>query len=294
LDEKQEHSEEGWADLHVHTSFSDGLLSPAEMVGLARAEGLRAVGIADHDTLDGIGEAEAAAATSGIEVVPGVELSSQYNGKDVHIIGYYCDPASVELADILRLFRDERFKRAERIVRNLNRRGLDIRIEEVEERSRGRCIGRPHIAEVLMDKGYVDTIQAAFNKYIGYGSDAYEDKYKLPPEEAIRLITGARGLSFLAHPGAAISETVIANFVKSGLDGIEVVHPFLPPARRTMLHAAAVKLGLLMSGGSDCHGGRDGHFLVGRHRVPYGYLRRIREAHRIRYGSLRAAVPGPS
>jgi 3',5'-nucleoside bisphosphate phosphatase len=292
LDEKQEQSGEGWADLHVHTSFSDGLLSPSEMVGLGRAEGLRAVGIADHDTIDGIGEAVTAGALSGLEVVPGVELSSQYNGKDVHIIGYDFDPGCRELAEHLQIFRDERFRRAEKIVRNLNHRGVDIRIEEVEERSRGRCIGRPHIAEVLMEKGYVETIQSAFNKYIGYGSESYEEKYKLPPEEAIRLITAAKGLSFLAHPGSAISETVITNFVKSGLDGIEVVHPFLSPPRRKQLVAVALKLGMLMSGGSDCHGGRDGQFLVGRHRVPYGYVMRIREAHRLRYGAAGAPEIG--
>jgi 3',5'-nucleoside bisphosphate phosphatase len=284
LDEKQEHSGEHGADLHVHTTFSDGLLSPSEMVERAAEGGLRAMGVTDHDTVDGISEAIRSGSLKGVEVVPGVELSSQYNGKDVHIIGYYPDPGCGELMVYLKLFRDERFKRAEKMVRNLNNRGVDIRIAEVEAKSRGRCIGRPHIAEVLMDRGYVETIQSAFNKYIGYGAEAYEQKYKLPPDEAIRLITGSKGLAFLAHPGAAISETVITNFVKSGLDGIEVVHPFLSPPRRNQLHALAVKMGLLMSGGSDCHGGRDGQFLVGRHQVPYAYLNDIREAYRLRYG----------
>ncbi len=288
MDEKQEHSGENGADLHVHTVYSDGLLSPSEMVERARDGGLAALGVTDHDTVDGIAEALRSGAGAGIEVVPGVELSSQYNGKDVHIIGYYIDPSCGELMDYLKLFRDERFKRAEKMIRTLNSRGVDIHIDEVEAKSRGRCIGRPHIAEVLMDRGYVETIQSAFNKYIGYGAEAYEDKYKLHPDEAIRLISESKGLSFLAHPGAAISETVITNFVKSGLDGVEVVHPFLPPYRRKQLHGLAIKMGLLMSGGSDCHGGRDGQFLVGRHQVPYAYLTRIREAYRLRYG----AVPG--
>jgi 3',5'-nucleoside bisphosphate phosphatase len=273
-----------WVDLHVHTSYSDGLMNPAEMILRARTEGLAAVGIVDHDSVDGLGEALEAGRGAGVEVVPGVELSSQYKGKDVHILGYYFDYQCSNLAGYLKMFREERHKRAEKMIRNLNGSGVKILIEDVEERARGKCIGRPHLAEELMHRGYVGTIQEAFQKYIGYGSDAYEEKYKLPPEEAIRLITGARGLAFLAHPGAGISETVITNFVKSGLDGLEVVHPFLYPERQKLLKSIAEKLGLLMSGGSDCHGGRDGNFFMGRHMVPYSYLEAIKQAHRARWG----------
>jgi predicted metal-dependent phosphoesterase TrpH len=274
-----------WVDLHVHTSYSDGLLRPAEMVQRARTEGLSAIGIVDHDSIDGIEEAKEEGGRAGVEIVPGVELSSQYNGKDVHILGYYFNPRCRNLADYLKMFREERHKRAEKMIRNLNDSGVKILIEDVEERARGKCIGRPHLAEALMEKGYVETIQEAFQKYIGYGSDAYEEKYKLPPEEAIRLITGAKGLAFLAHPGAGITETVITNFVKFGLDGLEVLHPFLYPERQKLLKSIAQRLGLLMSGGSDCHGGRDGNFFMGRHMVPYTFLEKIKEAHRLRWGA---------
>jgi hypothetical protein len=282
--EKQAESDAGWADLHVHTAYSDGLLGPAEMVRLAKESGLRAVGIADHDTIDGLEEALEAGGRLGMEVVPAVELSSHFQGKDVHILGYFFDPSCPTLAGYLALFRQERRKRAERIVRNLNGAGVEIGIDEVSARAHGHCIGRPHIAEVLVERGYADTIQKAFQKYIGYGSEAYEEKFKLPPEQAIRLITGSRGLAVLAHPGAGMSETVITGFVKHGLDGIEVVHPFLPEARQKRLSALADRLGLLKTGGSDCHGGRDGQFLVGRHRVPYASLARLYDTHRSRYG----------
>ena len=268
----------------MHTSFSDGMLKPAEMVQRARTEGLAAIGIVDHDSIDGIEEGTEEGRKAGVEVVPGVELSSQYNGKDVHILGYYFNPQCRNLADYLKMFREERHKRAEKMIRNLNDSGVKILIEDVEERARGKCIGRPHLAEELLEKGYVETIQEAFQRYIGYGSDAYEEKYKLPPEEAIRLITGAKGLAFLAHPGAGISETVIMNFVKSGLDGLEVVHPFLYQERQKLLKSIAQRLGLLMSGGSDCHGGRDGNFYMGRHMVPYAFLEKIKETHRLRWG----------
>ena len=268
----------------MHTSFSDGLLKPAEMVQRARTEGLAAIGIVDHDSIDGIEEGTEEGRKAGVEVVPGVELSSQYNGKDVHILGYYFNPQCRNLADYLKMFREERHKRAEKMIRNLNDSGVKILIEDVEERARGKCIGRPHLAEELLEIGYVETIQEAFQRYIGYGSDAYEEKYKLPPEEAIRLITGAKGLAFLAHPGAGISETVIMNFVKSGLDGLEVVHPFLYQERQKLLKSIAQRLGLLMSGGSDCHGGRDGNYYMGRHMVPYAFLEKIKETHRLRWG----------
>jgi 3',5'-nucleoside bisphosphate phosphatase len=279
-----------WVDLHVHTSFSDGLLRPADMVQRAKTEGLAAIGIVDHDSIDGIEEATEEGRKAGVEVVPGVELSSQYNGKDVHILGYYFNPLCRNLADYLKMFRDERHRRAEKMIRNLNDSGVKIFIEDVEARAKGKCIGRPHLAEALLEKGYVETIQEAFQKYIGYGSDAYEEKYKLPPEEAIRLITGAKGLAFLAHPGAGITETVITNFVKFGLDGLEVLHPFLYAERQKLLKSIAQRLGLLMSGGSDCHGGRDGNFFMGRHMVPYEFLEKIKEAQRSRWGAASKVI----
>lgn len=267
-----------WADLHVHTDCSDGLLNPAEVVRAAKAAGLNAVGIADHDTIEGIQAAQTAGEQNEIEVVPGLELSTQINGREVHIIGYYFDPECKKLNRYLDIFCQERHRRADKMVQNLRSAGVQLSMADVQEKAKGTSIGRPHIAEVLMEKGYVETFQEAFQKYIGYHSKAYEDKYRILPEEAIRLICECRGLSFLAHPGPFIHEEIILGLVKSGLDGIEVMHPHLFEERRKNLASLAKQYGLLVSGGSDCHGGRDGLVLMGKFKVPYSYVEDIKSA----------------
>lgn len=263
---------DAWVDLHTHTCCSDGLLTPTEMVAESKALGMAAIGIVDHDTMEGLPEARKAGKKYGVEIVPGVEFSSKHRGIDIHIIGYYLDPHSKRLVDYLERFREERFRRAHRMVHNLNRLGLNISIDEVDQKARGKSLGRPHLAEVLMEKGYVETFQEAFHKYIGYGSAAYEEKYKISPEQAIRLIAEARGLSFLAHPGYAIDDSAILSFIKAGLDGLEVLHPNLTEHRTQHLQKLAKQHQLLMSGGSDCHGGRNGKLCIGSYSVPYAIL----------------------
>jgi len=265
-------TQEMWVDLHVHTNFSDGLLDPAAVVASAKDLGLSAVGITDHDTIAGIAEAAEAGRRLDMEVVPGVELSSQYCRRDLHVLGYFCDPDNTRLLKYLRLFRDERQHRAERMVHRLNEIGVHIAFEEVEAKSKGYALGRPHIAEVLMDKGYVETFQDAFRHYIGYGGNVYVEKYRISPHEAIALIADAGGLSFLAHPGPLIDKTMICDLIKAGLDGIEVLHPNLTANRTRELQDVARENGLLISGGSDCHGGRDGRLRMGSHNVPYSLL----------------------
>ena len=274
---------EQWVDLHVHTNFSDGLLTPTQVVTQAKEQRLSAVGIVDHDTIDGIAEAVEAGNACGVEIVPGVELSSQHEGREIHIIAYYFDPNHPRFKEYLEKFRQERFKRAAKMIENLNHIGIRLTVEEVAERSRGRNIGRPHLAEVLMEKGYVETFQEAFQRYIGYGSKAYEEKFRIKPEEAIRLIADARGLSFLAHPGYMITEDMIHHLIKAGLDGIEIMHPHLSESRSRQLRQIASEQGLLMSGGSDCHGGREGFVAIGHQPVPYTLLENMRHALLIRW-----------
>ncbi len=266
-------TEDKWVDLHLHTNYSDGLLTPSQVVQKANEVGLKAVSIVDHDTIDGIEEAVETGSRIGVEVVPGVELSSQYNGKDIHILAYYFDPDHTHLKRYLKKFREERYRRAAKMIQNLNRLGIHLTMDEVEERSKGGSIGRPHLAEVLMEKGYIETFQEAFHHYIGYHSEAYEEKYKIHPEEAFDLISKAKGLSFLAHPGHFISDHEILSFVKSGLDGIEIIHPKFNENRTQHLQQLACNNGLLICGGSDCHGGRDGQLYIGKYNVPYTVLR---------------------
>lgn len=263
---------EKWVDLHVHTIHSDGLFTPKQVVQKALEKGLAAVGIADHDTISGIPEALEASKGNGIEVIAGVELSSQYDGKDIHILGYYFDNDNPQLLEYLNRFRQERFRRADKMVKNLNDLGVHISMEEVEAKSGGTSIGRPHLAEVLMEKGFVETFQEAFQRYLGYGSKAYEEKYKINPEKAIALISEANGLSFLAHPGYSVSNELIFHFIKAGLDGIEIVHPNIQENRTRQLQQLVQSYNLLVSGGSDCHGGRSGYICLGDYNIPYACL----------------------
>lgn len=275
---------DAWVDLHLHTNFSDGLFSPTQLILKAKEMGLSAVGIVDHDTIDGIPEAMDAGSRISVEVVPGVELSSQFGNKDIHVIGYYFDPECSRLMEYLDLFLKERYRRAVKMVGNLNRLGIRMTMDEVEEKAKGKSIGRPHLAEVLMEKGYVETFQEAFQQYIGYGSESYEKKYKLLPEEAVGLISEAKGLSFLAHPGFSITDEILLNLVKAGLDGIEVVHPKLNPDRTQYLQKIAKRYGLLVCGGSDCHGGRDKYPTIGHYSVPYAILEEIKKELRTKCG----------
>ena len=168
------------------------------------------------------------------------------------------------------------------MVKNLNRFGIRLTMDEVEERAKGGTIGRPHLAEVLMEKGYVETFQEAFQRYIGYKSAAYEEKYKIPPDKAIALVSEAGGLAFLAHPGSLLTDDIILHFVKAGLDGIEVVHPNLSESRTQHLQRIARDHHLLVCGGSDCHGERDGRMLMGKYCVPYAILAEIKQTLRMR------------
>jgi len=276
---------EKWVDLHVHTYYSDGLLSPAEVVREAKKTGLSAIGIADHDTVGGIAEAIEAGKKEGVEIVKCVEFSSQYAGRDIHILGYFIDENHPRMAEYLTLFRNERYHRAEKIVNNLDSMGVHISIDEVAAKARGNIIGRPHIAEILMEKGYVETFQESFHRFIGYGCKAYEEKFRIVPEKAIALINESQGLSFLAHPGPIISDQIILHLIKSGLDGVEIVHPKLNDRRMARLQKIVKNHGLLVSGGSDCHGGRNGSMTMGRFKVPYSILEQMKK-----YAAARRAM----
>lgn len=242
------------ADLHCHTSASDGLLTPWELVKSAAEKGLKAVGITDHDTLSGWQEADLAGKHFGIDIVKGVELNTDWGGVEVHILGYEMHFKATILEDKLSELREARFKRVYTIVEKLQDLGLPIRKAEVEKITKGESVGRPHIAQVLVNKGVVRSIREAFDYYIGAGAPAYVPRYKITPEEGIDLVRKAGGVAVLAHPGIYGLDKGIAQWVNAGLQGIEVSHSEHTLEDEKRYRELANEYGLLMTGGSDFHG----------------------------------------
>jgi hypothetical protein len=247
---------DGKADLHLHTSFSDGVFSPRELIDRVRLAGLNTIAITDHDHTGALEQASALGKQAGIEVIAGVELSTSVGEQDIHILGYFFDAGNPDLQKHLVIFREERLKRAERIVEKLNDLHIPLSLEAVLDRAGAGAVGRPHIASALVDEGLTGTYHEAFLKYIGFGKPAYEKKYLVTPREAITMIARAGGLSFLAHPGRTVDEALLLELIAAGIDGIEVVHPSHTPERLAYYAGIVNEYYLLSSGGSDFHGGR--------------------------------------
>jgi predicted metal-dependent phosphoesterase TrpH len=264
---------EGRADLHMHTTHSDGTLSTHELVRRAKEVGLTTISITDHDNAGGIEEAVELGKALGVNVVPGVELSVSVDDQDIHILGYFFDYRNRNLLEYLSFFRAERIRRAERIVEKLNNLKIPLKLESVLEQAGPGSVGRPHIAHAMLEEGLTGSYHEAFLKYIGQGKPAYEKKFQVSPAEAIDLISSTGGLSFVAHPGNSIDERVLVELIKEGVDGIEVVHPSHSPERVSHYKGIAGEYFLLTSGGSDFHGGKKydddtlGKYYISEHQV---------------------------
>jgi hypothetical protein len=244
----------GKADLHIHTSNSDGFYSSKEIVDKAKLLNLDIISITDHDSIAAFNEVSVYASNLGIEVIPGVELSSDIAGKEVHILGYMFDVANKELNCYLSFFQEERHRRAEKIVKKLNLLGSDITIYDVLECAGSSVISRPHIAQALVKKGFVNNYYEAFNKYLGNDLPAWEKKVHISPASAFKIINDAGGLSFIAHPDNFPSQ-IIKDLIDAGVDGIEAVHPSHNVLQQKYYKEIANSYFLLNSGGSDFHGG---------------------------------------
>ena len=242
------------ADLHCHTTASDGLLSPTELIRLAAELGLKGIGITDHDTIQGWNEAEEAGNYYKILVLRGIELNTDWQGKEVHILGYELDNSSNYLNDKLKGLVYARKQRMLEILERLATMGINITEDEVGQFAQGDSIGRPHIAQALLERGYIRNIKEGFERYIGQGAPAYVPRYKLTPEEGIELIRKAHGIPVLAHPGMQRLEEGIPAWVEVGLQGIEVIHSEHKPDDVTRYRALAQQYNLLTTGGSDFHG----------------------------------------
>jgi predicted metal-dependent phosphoesterase TrpH len=256
LTEHIERSNHTRADLHLHTTYSDGALSPIELVQRALTYNLSVISITDHDNVGALDEAIDAGKSLGIEVIPGLELSVTLNDKDIHLLAYFFDHSNPQLLEYLSFFRYERLKRAERIVQKLNDINIPLKLDAVLDQAGIGSVGRPHIASALLEEGLTGTYHEAFMKYIGFGAPAYEKKFQLTPVEATKLISQAGGLSFLAHPGKYTTEIELSTLIQSGLDGIEVVHPSHNEARQEFYRGVVHQYFLLECGGSDFHGGK--------------------------------------
>jgi len=266
-------------DLHIHSTFSDGLLTPRRIVETAGKLGICAIAVTDHDDVRAYAEAQTAGLEMGIEVVPGIELSSVEAGAEIHLLGYYIDPHNEPLLQFTQLFRTHRDQRARQILQRLGNLGLNIPFEILKHKAGEGALGRPHIADIMVEEGMVFSFQEAFNKYLGENRPGYVPKMKISSQEAIDLIHRAGGLAFLAHPGTGVENEVIRKLIDWGLDGIETMHPKHTPVMIEAYRELTIKYGLLETGGSDCHGGRRGELMMGTMTVPMAILEKIKVRH---------------
>ncbi len=259
-------------DLHMHSHFSDGSHSPTQLVQEARSLGLTAVALTDHDTIDGVPEFMEAGSRLGVTTVPGVEISVDTklpNNGHMHMLGLFIDPGSRKLKSTLDYLREQRNRRAEKIIRKLNRLGVPVTLEELLEEAGEGSIGRPHVAKILVRKGVVTSIQEAFDVYLAKGKPAYMDKVKLNEVDAIRMIHEAGGLAILAHPHLMNYPTFretrerILQLREIGLDGFEIYYSTMPAAFSRELIRLARELGCAASGGSDYHGANKDNIRMG-------------------------------
>jgi predicted metal-dependent phosphoesterase TrpH len=250
-----------FVDLHSHSTASDGTLTPTQVVQLAKESGLSALALTDHDTVDGIAEAQSASANVGIDFLPGIEISAEFpHPGTLHILGYGIDPNLPSLKNLTEQLLAGRDNRNPRIVEKLQEMGVAVTMEEWEAEAKGNVLGRPQLAAILLRKGYVTSIKQAFEKYLGQGAPAYFDKERLTPRQAFDRIREAGGLPVLAHPvqlrleNDAQLERVIKDLLDMGLAGIEVIHSDHDAATVEKLSRLADKYNLLKTGGSDFHG----------------------------------------
>ncbi|HVN66732.1 MAG TPA: PHP domain-containing protein [Candidatus Sulfotelmatobacter sp.] len=267
------------ADLHIHSNFSDGTESPAELVRLAKAGGLTAIALTDHDIIDGIGAAEEEGSRSKVEVIPGIELTTESPGAEIHILGYFIDYRHPSLTAELTKIQEGRVKRIYKIVKKLRALKIEIDPEEVFALSGSKAPGRPHVARALIKSGAVANFKEAFNRYLDHRSPAYVPHYKLSPEAAIKLIIGAGGIPVFAHPAISNADKLIPQLVDNGLRGLEIYYPGYTPEQIAHYLEVAGQYNLLVTGGSDYHGANSGRDIkLGDLFIPDELMTKLREA----------------
>ena len=263
-------------DLHTHSTASDGLLAPAELVKQAREAGLGLIALTDHDNTNGLQEALEAGHANQLEIVPGIELNTEIPGAEVHVLGYFLDYQQPAFQHTIETLRDMRVDRAQRMVKKLQSLGIHITWERVRELAAG-TVGRPHVAAALVEKGYASSVPDAFNRYLYYGGPGYVPRYKLSPLDASRMIQSVHGLPVLAHPAQLPNlDTLLASLAQTGLAGMEVYYGDYSPETVDRLHSLAEQHHLIPTGGSDYHGPGIHPTPLGARQVPEESVERLR------------------
>ena len=268
-----------FVDLHLHSTCSDGADPPAEVAAYAKQHGLAAIALTDHDTTDGLAEAGEAARAAGIGFLNGVEVSTLYGHHSIHILGLGIEPGCPELDAVLEKLRKGREARSAKIVQKLQERGLPIDMDAIHELTNGDVPGRLHIARVLQANGACATVQEAFDRWLKFGKSCFVPIPKVSCERAVEAIHAAGGLAFIAHPGlGSATRKLLPHLLKLPFDGLEVFHSKHTPADTAEFKALAAEQGLMITGGSDCHGGANGPRLMGGTKVPVAIYEAIVEA----------------
>ncbi len=264
-----------YVDLHTHTTVSDGLHSPSYNVQMAKEEGLHAIAITDHDSVDGVEEALQYGKKIGIEVVPGVEISTVDREQEIHILGYYINYKDQQLLQRLRQLRQTRDSRNTMMIERLQLLGFQLSMEDVIEVAGGseeKTIGRPHIAEVMIQKGYISSIKEAFDQYLGKSGIAYVNPPRIGPIQAMKWIHDAGGTAVIAHPGLYSRDDLVIEIIEAGIDGMEVYHFDHSTQDESRYLELAVNHNLIVTAGSDFHGWREGdtqHGKIGSRKIAY-------------------------
>jgi predicted metal-dependent phosphoesterase TrpH len=285
-----------YIDLHTHSTASDGIYSPTELLERAKAVGLRVLALTDHDSTGGLEEAAEAARALDIDFIPGIEINTDVSGGEVHVLGYFLEYQRTAFQSVLQVLRDARVRRGQRMVELLNQEGLHVSWDRVREIAQG-AVGRPHVAKALLEAGYVSSIGEAFDKYIGTGGPAYVPRYKLTPEDAVRLIASANGLPVMAHPielpGLDELRNWLPGLCKAGMVGLETYYGPYTAEQERALRALADEYNLIPTGGTDFHGPGFHPTPLGGRPVPHDTVERLKAAAAARRGKTPPAFELP-
>mgnify|MGYP003393277693 CR=1 FL=1 len=271
-------NEAKYADSHVHTLYSDSTFSPEEVVSCAKEKNLAAIAICDHDTVDGIDPCMAIGREQGVEIIPGIEMSVEKMDAEIHVLGYFIDWKQDWLRKKLKEIQNSRVDRIYVMIEKLNTAGVKVDAEEVFRIAVNKgSVGRLQVAKAMLNSGAIKSLREAFDKYIGFAKSCYIPHTKLSPKETMELILKAGGVPVIAHPHLIGNDGYISEFMGYGLRGLEVYHTDHKPHVSKRYEAMAKDLGLIMTGGSDCHGMGKGRVLMGTVRVPYKLVEELKE-----------------